>query len=67
LLPAALLGGLVLAKAPPALPLKPELGLAAIGQYLSGPAVLAFELIAVALLAAMTGAVMLGFERRKGA
>jgi NADH-quinone oxidoreductase subunit J len=34
---------------------------------LTGPYVLAFELISVVLLAAMAGAVVLGFERRKGA
>jgi NADH-quinone oxidoreductase subunit J len=67
LLPAAILAAVLLAKTPQALPLKPELPLARLGQILTGPYVLAFELISVVLLAAMAGAVVLGFERRKGA
>jgi NADH:ubiquinone oxidoreductase subunit 6 (subunit J) len=67
LLPAGVLGLIVTLTAPQALPLKPELPLARLGQFLTGPYVLAFELISVVLLAAMAGAVVLGFERRKGA
>ena len=67
LLPAGILGLIVTGRAPQALPLKPELPLERLGQFLTGPYVLAFELISVVLLAAMAGAVVLGFERRKGA
>ncbi len=63
--PAFVLAMVVMRKAPAALPLKPEDSLASLGQYLTGPYVLAFELISVVLLAAMAGAVVLGFERRK--
>ncbi|MCU0561911.1 MAG: NADH-quinone oxidoreductase subunit J [Desulfobacterales bacterium] len=66
-LPAAILAAVVLTQSPQALALKPELPLARLGQMLTGPYVLAFELISVVLLAAMAGAVVLGFERRKGA
>jgi NADH-quinone oxidoreductase subunit J len=66
-LPAALLAAAVLTKSPKAFPLKPELSLAKLGQFLSGPYLLAFELISVALLAAMVGAIVIGFERRKSA
>ena len=67
LLPAAILAAVILTKTPQALPLKSELPLGRLGQILSGPYALAFELISVVLLAAMAGAVVLGFERRKGA
>ncbi len=67
LLPAAILAAVILTKAPQSLPLKPELPLGRLGQFLTGPYVLAFELISVVLLAAMAGAVVLGFERRKSA
>ncbi len=67
LLPAAILAAVILTKTPQTLPLKPELSLGRLGQFLTGPYVLAFELISVVLLAAMAGAVVLGFERRKGA
>ena len=67
LFPAVILAAVLLAKTPQALHLKPELPLARLGQMLTGPYVLAFELISVVLLAAMAGAVVLGFERRKGA
>jgi NADH-quinone oxidoreductase subunit J len=66
LIPTVVLGILMIIKAPPSLALKPEVTLSRLGEYLSGPSMLAFELIAVVLLAAMAGAVMLGFERRKG-
>lgn len=65
LVPVAILAGAVIRKAPTELPLKPEASLASLGQYLTGPYALAFELISVALLAAMAGAVLLGFERRR--
>jgi NADH-quinone oxidoreductase subunit J len=67
LLPAGILAVVVLTKTPQALPLKAEVPLGRLGQILTGPYVLAFELISVVLLAAMAGAVVLGFERRKGA
>jgi NADH:ubiquinone oxidoreductase subunit 6 (subunit J) len=67
LLPAVILAAVILTKSPQALPLKPELPLGRLGQALTSPYVLAFELISVVLLAAMTGAVVLGFERRKSA
>ena len=67
LFPAVILAAVLLAKTPQTLNLKPELPLARLGQMLTGPYVLAFELISVVLLAAMAGAVVLGFERRKGA
>jgi len=67
ILPAAILAAVILTRSPQALPLKPELPLDRLGQVLTGPYVLAFELISVVLLAAMAGAVVLGFERRKGA
>ena len=67
LLPAAILAAVIWTKTPQALPLKSELPLGRLGQILSGPYALAFELISVVLLAAMAGAVVLGFERRKGA
>jgi len=67
LLPAAILAAVILTKTPQALPLKAEVPLGRLGQILTGPYALAFELISVVLLAAMAGAVVLGFERRKGA
>jgi len=66
-LPAAILAGVILTQRLPEMPLKPELPLGRLGEFLAGPYVLAFELISVVLLAAMAGAVVLGFERRKGA
>jgi NADH-quinone oxidoreductase subunit J len=66
LLPAVILATIVVGQAPQALPLKPEVPLAGLGQFLTGPYVLAFELISVVLVVAMAGAVLLGFERRKG-
>jgi len=67
LLPAVILAAAIVAKTPQAVPLKPEAPLSRLGQFLTGPYVLAFELISVVLLAAMAGAVVLGFERRRGA
>jgi len=66
LLPAVILAAIVVGQAPQALSLKPEVPLAGLGQVLTGPYVLAFELISVVLVVAMAGAVLLGFERRKG-
>jgi NADH:ubiquinone oxidoreductase subunit 6 (subunit J) len=66
-LPAGILAAVILTRSPQALPLKPELPLDRLGEFLTGPYVLAFELISVVLLAAMAGAVVLGFERRRGA
>ena len=67
LLPAAVLGTVILTRTPATVPLKPEVGLGRLGEMLTGPYGLAFELISVVLLAAMVGAVVLGFERRKSA
>ncbi len=55
----------VLKYMPKAIPLKPETTMAQLGEFLTGPFVLSFELISVALLVSMAGAVLLGFERRK--
>lgn len=64
-IPAAILAVLVITKSPATVPLKPESTLSRLGEFLVGPYALAFELISVVLLAAMAGAVLLGFERRK--
>jgi NADH:ubiquinone oxidoreductase subunit 6 (subunit J) len=66
LAPAVILGAILIKKAPLALPLKVELPLSKLGEFLAGPYALAFELISVVLFVAMAGAVLLGFERRKG-
>jgi NADH:ubiquinone oxidoreductase subunit 6 (subunit J) len=65
LMPAFILGSIIISKCPPALTLKPETSLAELGKFLTGPYSLAFELISVVLFVAMAGAVLLGFERRK--
>lgn len=65
MVPAGLLAVLVVSKMPPAAALAPEVPLARLGQSLVGPYLLAFELISVVLVAAMAGAVLLGFERRR--
>lgn len=65
LIPALILGGIVIRKCPSSLTLKPETSLAELGKFLTGPYSLAFELISVVLFVAMAGAVLLGFERRK--
>ncbi len=66
LAPAVILGGIIIKKSPQVIDLKPELSLGKLGAFLIGPYALAFELISVVLFAAMAGAVLLGFERRKG-
>uniref|UniRef100_A0A7C4MK67 NADH-quinone oxidoreductase subunit J n=1 Tax=Desulfatirhabdium butyrativorans TaxID=340467 RepID=A0A7C4MK67_9BACT len=65
LLPAVVLGGFLWKHRIAALPLKAEVGLDKLGETLTGPYALAFELISVVLVAAMIGAVVLSFERRK--
>jgi NADH-quinone oxidoreductase subunit J len=65
LLPALMLGVFVWKHRKPPLCLKAEVGLDRLGEYLTGPYALAFELISVVLVAAMIGAVVLSFERRK--
>jgi NADH-quinone oxidoreductase subunit J len=65
ILPAGLLAALVVSRMPPAQALPPEVPLARLGEALVGPYLLAFELISVVLVAAMAGAVLLGFERRR--
>jgi len=65
LLPAGILAGMIVKRPPAVMALKPEVPLDRLGQQLVGPYTLAFELISVVLLAAMVGAVLLGFERRK--
>lgn len=64
LLPAFVLGIIIIQKMPDALPLKPETPITVLGGLLVGPYSLAFELISVVLFAAMAGSVLLGFERR---
>lgn len=59
------LSAVVIRHMPEALPLKPEIAIARLGEFLTGPFMLSFELISVVLFVAMAGAVMLGFERRK--
>jgi len=59
------LAGVVIRHMPQAIPLKPETTLERLGEFLTGPFALSFELISVVLFAAMAGAVFLGFERRK--
>jgi NADH-quinone oxidoreductase subunit J len=66
LVPAGILAGALIKVNPQILPLKPETSLLRLGEFLAGPYALAFELISVVLFAAMAGAVLLGFERRKG-
>lgn len=61
----AMLAMAVVRYMPRAIPLKPETTMAQLGEFLTGPFVLPFELISVALLVSMAGAVLLGFERRK--
>ncbi|MBF0527748.1 MAG: NADH-quinone oxidoreductase subunit J [Deltaproteobacteria bacterium] len=65
LIPTFVLAGLIIKKSPMSVALKPESSLARLGEFLVGPYALAFELISVVLFAAMAGAVLLGFERRK--
>jgi len=64
-IPAMVLGVALIKFAPQGLSFKPETSLMKLGEFLSGPYALAFELISVVLFAAMAGAVLLGFERRK--
>jgi NADH-quinone oxidoreductase subunit J len=66
LVPVGILAWALIKFNPEALPLKSETSLLKLGEFLVGPYALAFELISVVLFAAMAGAVLLGFERRKG-
>lgn len=50
---------------PKNIPLKPEVSMGRLGEFLTGPYSLSFELISAVLFVAMAGAVLLGFERRK--
>lgn len=50
---------------PAEIPLKPEVTIGRLGEFLTGPYALSFELISAVLFIAMAGAVLLGFERRK--
>jgi NADH-quinone oxidoreductase subunit J len=59
------LAAVVIRHMPKAIPLKPETTMGRLGEFLTGPFALSFELISVALFVAMAGAVLLGFERRK--
>ena len=65
LLPALVLGRLILAKAPPSLAMPQTADLPAVGAALLGPWALVFELISVALFVAMAGAALIGWERRR--
>jgi NADH-quinone oxidoreductase subunit J len=63
--PALILGGTLISK-PLGSGLVPvEVSIEQLGKGLLGPYTLAFELISVVLLAAMAGAVLIAFERRK--
>ncbi len=59
------MSAVILRHMPEPLPLKPEIAIARLGEFLTGPFTLSFELISVVLFVAMAGAVLLGFERRK--
>ena len=64
-LPALVLGGVILTHEAPGTMVPTEVSIKTLGQGLMEPYVLAFELISVVLFVAMSGAVLLGFERRK--
>lgn len=64
LLPAGILGMMLYRNMPAGMSLKPETPISVLGEFLTGPYSLSFELISVVLFAAMAGAVLLGFERR---
>ena len=66
LLPALVLGAMVLTVPQVTTGQPVEVPIALLGQGLLQDFVLAFELISVVLLIAMAGAVLLGWERRKG-
>jgi len=59
------LAAVVIRHMPKAIPLKPEASMGRLGEFLTGPFALSFELVSVVLFVAMAGAVLLGFERRK--
>ena len=59
------LAAVVIRHMPQAIALKPEVTMGRLGEFLTGPYSLSFELISVVLFVAMAGAVLLGFERRK--
>lgn len=59
------LAAVVMRHMPKALALKPETTMGRLGEFLTGPLALSFEMISVVLFVAMAGAVLLGFERRK--
>ncbi len=59
------LAAVVIRHMPKAIALKPEVTLGRLGEFLTGPFALSFELISAVLFVAMAGAVLLGFERRK--
>jgi NADH-quinone oxidoreductase subunit J len=65
LMPALILGSMIIRNCPAAVAFKPETPISDLGRFLTGPYSLAFELISVVLFVAMAGAVLLGFERRK--
>ncbi len=58
------LAAVVVRHMPNAIPLKPEVSMGRLGEFLTGPFALSFELISAVLFVAMAGAVLLGFERR---
>lgn len=65
LAPAVFLGLAVIKASIPSLSTPQEIRAADLGEFLLGPYVLPFELISLALLVSMAGAVLLGFEKRK--
>lgn len=66
LVPAMVLGAMVLSVPQASTGQPKEVPITILGQGLMNDFVLAFELISVVLLIAMAGAVLLGWERRKG-
>lgn len=65
LAPAVFLGSALIRSSPPSVFMPEETEVKALGRFLLEPYILPFELISLLLTAAMAGAVILGFERRK--
>ncbi|WP_027370215.1 NADH-quinone oxidoreductase subunit J family protein [Desulfovermiculus halophilus] len=65
LAPAVFLGSAALRTAPPSALVPEEVAVSSLGRFLMESYILPFELISLLLTVAMTGAVVLGFERRE--
>jgi NADH-quinone oxidoreductase subunit J len=65
LAPAVFLGSAALRTAPPSALVPEEVAVSSLGHFLMESYILPFELISLLLTVAMTGAVVLGFERRE--